>query len=130
MESSSQGEENKMPKITHFEIIGTDGKKSREFYSGLFGWEIDANNPMEYGLVAPTENGIGGGIAGAQPGGQPMVTIYVEVDAIQPYLDKVVSLGGKVLMERTVLPAMVTMAQFQDPDGNVIGLTESEIPPA
>jgi predicted enzyme related to lactoylglutathione lyase len=33
-------------------------------------------------------------------------------------------------MERTVLPGMVTLAQFQDPAGNVIGLTESEVPPS
>jgi predicted enzyme related to lactoylglutathione lyase len=33
-------------------------------------------------------------------------------------------------MERTVLPGMVTMAQFEDPAGNVIGLAESGVPPA
>ena len=119
-----------MPKVTHFEIIGKDGGKAREFYGSLFGWNIDANNPMEYGIVPPEENGIGGGIAAAQPGGAPMVTVYVEVDQIQPYLDKAVSLGGKVLMERTVMPGMVTLAQFQDPDGNLIGLTEAGVPPA
>ena len=119
-----------MPKVTHFEIIGKDGAKAREFYSSLFGWEIDANNPMEYGVVAPNENGIGGGIAAAQPGGAPTTTIYVEVDAIQPYLDKATSMGGKVVMERQVIPGMVAFAQFADPDGNVIGLAESGIPPA
>lgn len=119
-----------MPKVTHFEILGKDGKKSRDFYAGLFGWSIDASNPMEYGIVSPEDNGIGGGISGVQEGDSPMVTVYVEVDAIQPYLDKVKSLGGTVTMERTVLPGMVTMAQFQDVDGNVIGLAESEVPPA
>jgi uncharacterized protein len=118
-----------MPKVTHFEIIATDAKKARDFYSGLFGWSIDANNPMEYGIVQPTENGIGGGISAPEPGGKPMVTFYVEVDQIQPYLDKAVGLGGKVTMERTVLPGMVTLAQFQDPDGNIIGLTETGVPP-
>jgi len=119
-----------MPKVTHFEILGKDAKKAREFYSGLFGWTIDANNPMEYGIVSPTENGIGGGIAPVQQGGSAMVTIYVEVDSIQPYLDKAASLGGKVVLERTVLPGMVTFAQFQDPDGNIIGLAETGVPPA
>jgi hypothetical protein len=119
-----------MPKVTHFEILGKDARKSREFYGGLFGWSIDANNPMEYGIVSPTENGIGGGIAAAQPGGSPTTVIYVEVDAIQPFLDKAVSMGGKVVMERTVLPGMVSFAQFADPDGNIIGLAESGVPPA
>ena len=118
-----------MPKVTHFEILGANGKQLQEFYAALFGWSIDANNPMNYGLVAPTENGIGGGIADSQDG-KPATVIYVEVDKVQPYLDKAKATGGKVIMERTVLPGTVTIAQFQDPAGNVLGLTESEVPPA
>ena len=37
--------------VVHFEILGTDGKKTQAFYGNLFGWKIDANNPMNYGLV-------------------------------------------------------------------------------
>jgi uncharacterized protein len=118
-----------MPHVVHFEILGTDSARSREFYSSLFDWQIDADNPIEYGIVEGSEHGIGGGIAAALPGGKPMVTVYVQVDAIQPYLDKAVSMGGKVVIERTVLPGMVTFAQFEDPDGNVIGLAEAETPP-
>lgn len=40
-------------KVTHFEMAGGDGKKLQEFYSGLFGWNIDANNPMSYGMSQP-----------------------------------------------------------------------------
>jgi predicted enzyme related to lactoylglutathione lyase len=118
-----------MPKVTHFEIEGPDGKKLQDFYAGLFGWAIDANNPMNYGIVGANENGIGGGISTSQDG-QPHVRIYVEVDQVQPFLDKAVQMGGKVVMERTVLPGMVTFAQFQDPQGNVIGLTETGVPQA
>jgi predicted enzyme related to lactoylglutathione lyase len=117
-----------MPKVTHFEIEGKDGKKLQSFYAGLFNWSVDASNPMEYGMVAGEDNGIGGGISASQDG-KPHLTVYVEVDKIQPYLDKAVSMGGKVIMERTVLPGMVTLAQFQDPEGNVVGLTETEMPP-
>ena len=35
--------------VVHFEVIGKDGDKLRSYYSELFGWEIDANNPMNYG---------------------------------------------------------------------------------
>jgi uncharacterized protein len=117
-----------MPKVTHFEILGPNGKQLQEFYGGLFNWQIDASNPMNYGIVPPTENGIGGGITDSQDG-KPQVTVYVEVDDAQAYLDKAVSMGGKVIMERTVLPGMVTFAQFQDPAGNIVGLAESGVPP-
>ena len=118
-----------MPKVTHFEIEGPDGKGLQDFYAGLFEWTVDANNPMNYGLVSPDGNGIGGGIAASQDG-RPHVRVYIEVDSIDPFLEKAKSMGGKVVMERTVLPGMVTMAQFEDPAGNVVGLTESEVPPA
>jgi predicted enzyme related to lactoylglutathione lyase len=118
-----------MPKVTHFEILGPDPKKLQDFYSSLFGWTVDANNPMAYGIVSPTDNGIGGGIAASQDG-KPLTTVYVEVDDVQTYLDKAKAAGAKVIMERTVLPGMVTFGQFEDPAGNVIGLAESDVPPA
>ena len=52
--------------VVHFEVIGKDGDKLRSYYSELFGWEIDSNNPMNYGMVsregnlAPDGSGIGG----------------------------------------------------------------------
>lgn len=30
---------------------GPDAAKLREFYAELFGWEIHADNPMNYGLI-------------------------------------------------------------------------------
>ena len=60
--------------VVHFEVIGKDGEKLRSYYSELFGWEIDANNPMRYGIVqregnvSPAGVGIGGGIAGGPDG--------------------------------------------------------------
>ena len=81
---------------------------------------------MDYGMVdTHAEHGINGGIhhsADAPKG----VTIYVEVEDLQAYLDKAVSLGGKVVMPVTVIPNMVTMAQFADPQGNVVGMVKSE----
>ena len=60
--------------VVHFEVIGKDGKKLINYYSELFGWETDANNPMNYGIVAREGNvnshgvGIGGGVGPAPPG--------------------------------------------------------------
>ena len=110
--------------VAHYEITGNgDGKKLMEFYKGLFGWNIDANNPMNYGMVSSGEGELGGGITGGE---KPGVTIYVAVDNPQAYLDKAVSLGAKVVMPVTVIPDMVTLAQFSDPDGNMIGIIKDE----
>jgi hypothetical protein len=107
--------------VVHFEVVGKDGPKIQGFYSSLFGWTVDANNPMNYGMVAAGEGGIGGGISG---GDAPSVCFYVQVDDLQKSLDQAVGLGGKVIMPVTEIPGMVTLAQFADPEGNVIGLVK------
>ncbi len=42
--------------VVHFEVIGKDGDKLRKYYSELFGWEIDADNEIGYGIVAREGN--------------------------------------------------------------------------
>jgi len=104
--------------VVHFEVTGSDGRKLQEYYANLFGWKVNADNPMEYGLVPASGGGIGGGICSG-PGG---VVVYVAVPDLQAALDKAVALGGKVVTPVTHVPGMVTFAQFQDPQGNLMGL--------
>jgi hypothetical protein len=35
----------------HFEVIGKDGKKLQDFYSGLFGGRSTRTNPADYDMV-------------------------------------------------------------------------------
>jgi predicted enzyme related to lactoylglutathione lyase len=116
-------------------IGGRNGKRLIDFYGSQFGWRIDANNPMKYGVVDTAASGKSKGIGGGvfkTPGDAPpnLVTVYIEVPSITPVLKKIEKSGGKTVMPRTVLPGMVTMAQFTDPGGNLMGLVESKIPPA
>jgi predicted enzyme related to lactoylglutathione lyase len=115
--------------VTHFEITGKDGKKLQDFYSGVFGWKVNADNPMNYGIVDPadTGGGIGGGIS-AGDGGTTQVTFYVEVDDPDAYLKKIESKGGRTVMPTTEIPGMVIFAQFADPEGNIIGLVKAGYP--
>jgi predicted enzyme related to lactoylglutathione lyase len=107
--------------VVHFEIIGQDAAKLHSFYRDLFGWEIDANNEFNYGIVpAPEGQGIGGGI-GADPSGNARVTVYAQVPDLQAALDKAVSLGGTTIMEPTDM-GVVQIAMFIDPAGNSFGL--------
>lgn len=112
--------------IVHFEITGKDAKKLQNFYRSLFDWNIDANNPLNYGIVKSGEKGIGGGIAAAEKGQPGHVTIYAEVDDPDAYLKKVESLGGKVIVPTTVIPNMVTFALFADPEGHIVGIIKEE----
>jgi predicted enzyme related to lactoylglutathione lyase len=101
-----------------------DPGRQREFFSNLFGWNIDANNPQNYGMVPNGgPDSIGGGIGDSQDA-TPRVTVYVEVPDINAALAKAEELGAATLMPRTDI-GMVVMAQFRDLEGNVIGLVEA-----
>ena len=111
--------------VVFFEIRGRDSKRLQEFYASLFGWKIDSNNPMNYGMVEPgiggPEEGVGGGIMQAEA---PLVTIYVQVVDLNETLAKAGEMGGKTVMEPMDYPDGPTIAMFDDPEGNTIGLVK------
>ena len=115
--------------VVHFEIIGKDGEKLRGFFSELFGWKIDANNPMGYGVIDRESNlssegiGIGGGVAGGPPGYDGHLTFYVEVPDVEAALAKAENLGGTRLMGPDEIPGMnIVIGQFTDPEGHLVGV--------
>lgn len=112
--------------VIHFEVIGKDGAALQKFYGSLFDWKINADNPMNYGLVSAGDGGIGGGIGADSQGGSGHVTFYVQVKDLQATLDKAESMGGKTVVPPTEIPNMVTFALFSDPEGHVVGLVKEE----
>jgi predicted enzyme related to lactoylglutathione lyase len=115
--------------VVHFEIIAKDVGRVRAYYSGLFGWEIDANNPMNYGTIPREGNtnadgvGIGGGIGESPEGYDGHVTFYVEVEDMEATLQKAESLGGTRRFGPDQVPGMnFSIGQFTDPEGRPIGL--------
>jgi len=112
--------------VCHFEWSSTDLERTQTFLQGLFGWEFQAWGG-EYLLFNPPE-GPGGGIMKVDevtPGKSP--SIYIEVDEIQPYLEKVKDLGGRVEVSKKEIPTIGWYAHLLDPDGNIIGLFQ-ELP--
>jgi predicted enzyme related to lactoylglutathione lyase len=113
--------------VSWFEVTGKDGAKLQQFYGDLFGWKIDAGNPMNYGIVEGGDGAIGGGIGQSQ-NGSTQVTFYVSVDDLQAYLDKAEKLGGRTVVPVTEIPEMVTFAQIADPEGNIVGVVKNQMP--
>ncbi len=87
----------------------------------MFGWKINADNPMGYGMVEGSGD-IGGGIGAGE--GMQHVTVYIRVGDLKAYLSKVERLGGKTIVPPTEIPNMVTFALFADPEGNKVGLVK------
>ena len=109
--------------VVHFEIMGGNGLELETFYSQLFGWKINSNNPMKYGVVdaGDAKAGINGGV-GPSNDGNRRVSIYAEVSDLQATLNEVKRLGGKTILAPTEVPGGPKLAMFADPAGNVTGL--------
>ena len=114
--------------VVHFEIIGKDAEALRRYYSDLFEWEIDANNPTNYGIIGREGNtnadgvGIGGGIGAGPEGYAGHVTFYVEVPDVEAALAKAESLGGSRMMGPETVMEGVEIGLFIDPEGHVVGV--------
>lgn len=114
--------------VVHFEVMGTDGPALETFYAELFGWGVQPFPEMNYGVVdTHAGSGINGGIGTSQTG-QRAVLFYVEVPDPQATLDRVESIGGKTVVPVMEVPGVVTLAQFTDPQGNVVGLVKAAGP--
>lgn len=114
--------------VVHFEVIGKDGDKLKSYYAELFGWEINSENPMNYGTIDREGNlsddgvGIGGGIAKGPDGYEGHVTFYVQVEDIEASLAQAESLGGKRIFGPDKVMDGLWLGQFTDPEGHVIGV--------
>jgi uncharacterized protein len=108
--------------VIHFEIGCRDSAKTQAFYRDLFDWQITQAGP-----AAVIETGGGAGIDGhiTALGHEPhnYVTVYVQVDDLQSYLNKAAALGGKTLVPPVPIPTG-KFAWLADPEGNLIGLLQ------
>lgn len=114
--------------VMHFEVLGKDGEALRRYYAELFGWEIDADNPMGYGIVAREENlssegiGIGGGVGQVPEGFDGYLTFYVGVPDVEAALAKAESLGGTRVMGPASPMEGLEVGLFTDPEGHLVGV--------
>ena len=116
--------------VVHFEIIGTDAQALQKYYSQLFGWEINADNPMNYGIIERAGNvnadgvGIGGGVGAGPEGYGGHVTFYVEVPDVEEALARAESLGGSRMMSPEQVMEGVEIGLFHDLEGHVVGVVK------
>lgn len=110
--------------VIHWEIGGRDGTRLQKFYAELFDWKVTAADPG-YGLVAPEDGGIGGGIMEVHGDVPAYVTVYVAVTGLDDFLARAKDLGGAVIQPPTPIPGVGAFALFRDPDGNVVGMLEA-----
>jgi uncharacterized protein len=117
--------------VVHFEVMGSDTQRLSRYYSELFGWEINTDNPMNYGIVDRAANlgpdgiGIGGGIGAAPEGYDGHVTFYVGVDDVEAALAQAERLGGSRMMGPEKVSDEIEIGLFNDPEGHLVGVVRT-----
>jgi uncharacterized protein len=120
-----------MPTFVHFDLPADDIGRAKAFYGSLFGWSFQKAEgvPMEYHMIATTaldgSPGIAGGM-GSRGAPDQQIMNYVGVPSVATYLDRVVQLGGTVVMPRTPIPGVGSLAICQDTEGNRFGLVDDD----
>ena len=118
-----------MNTLTHFEIPSNNIKKAKEFYSNLFDWEFNFIEEMNYMMfTVPSSEAstpIGGGILQKQNDKHPIIN-YITVDNVDTDGEKIVELGGKIIVPKTPVPGMGWFIHFADLDGNVLAIWEND----
>ena len=105
------------------DLATSDAAAAREFYSSLFGWDVEVNSDPQYGGYALAR--IGGrdaaGIGGKMDPGTPTAwSVYLGTGDIDALAARVSEAGGTVVMAPFDVGDQGRMGVFQDPTGAFI----------
>jgi uncharacterized protein len=131
-----------MPTVVHFDIPSDNLERTKKFYTELFGWKMDkmpGTDQREYWMFSTTTNDRGdsssggGGEQQTVSGGmmerqmpQEPIMIYIGVDSVTEYSNKVERLGGKVIKQKTEVPGYGWFTICTDSENNGFALWEAK----
>lgn len=136
-----------MPTVVHFEIPSDNLERTKKFYTELFGWKMEkmpSTGQREYWTFYTTSNDKGGrnnsnsddgsgsseqrtvsgGMMERQMPQEPIM-IYIGVDSVTEYSNKVERLGGRVIKQKTDVPGYGWFAICTDTENNGFALWEA-----
>ncbi len=134
----------KMNPVVHFELPAEDKKRMSEFYSKVFGWQMQQMGPEmgEYIVVTTSEIGedkfpkqkgtINGGIyQKTNDMGDQHPSVVIAVDDIRESMKKVTEAGGKILGgdpnkpgEPGEIPGVGLYCSFIDSEGHRMSMLQ------
>jgi len=115
--------------VTHFEIYAEDADQLVEFYKELFSWEINKAPGIDYFQIQtgpPGAGGIRGGLLHRPIPGPRSWVHYVSVEALDETVERVQSLGGKLVRAKAAVPKVAWYAVVEDPQGNIFAIWQAD----
>ena len=107
-------------KICYVEIPANDARRSADFYSKVFGWNVRVRGDGHLAFD-DTVGEVSGSFVVGRPPALPGLLVYVMVDSVEATLERVLAMDGTVVQPIGVDAPEIT-ARILDPGGNVIGL--------
>ena len=114
-----------------FEIPVTDLSRAISFYEKILGLELTESemgpNKMGWFPMEPESKGSPGTLVqgkGFNPSHEGTL-VYINVDSIDPTLDRIKANGGKTIMPRMDIGQHGFIAHFEDTEGNRVALHEN-----
>jgi uncharacterized protein len=125
-----------MNPVVHFEMPYEKSERLVNFYSQVFGWQMNALGPEMGGYVVASttetdENrmpirpgAIGGGFFPKGPDMPKCPSVVVSVADIRESVKKVVIAGGKISGDPVEIPGIGHYVSIIDSEGNRVGMLE------
>lgn len=115
-----------MGELRHFAINADDPKRARRFYERVFSWEFEAWGPPDFYQIRT------GGSKAVQGALQKRRTLLpdrpirgfectIGVDDIEAVSRAIAAAGGRIVLERTLIPGVGQLLFFEDTEGNFVG---------
>jgi hypothetical protein len=108
--------------FVHVELMTSDVAKAKEFYTGLFEWQLEEIPGIEYTLIKVGEGTGGGMMKTVQPDSPSYWMAYVLVDDVAVATGKALTLGATICKEVTEIPGYGWFSVITDPTGAPLAL--------
>ncbi len=102
--------------VVQWQLLAKDPEAVSGFYSELFGWTVDRDNPLGYRrMTTHAPGGIDGGV---------FVQLFIAVEDVASSAAKAVGLGATILVPPQNLPDGDEMAILLGPENVSFGLVK------
>ncbi len=113
--------------VVQWQMLSNRPDELAAFYSMVFGWKVNADNPLGYRAIdTHSKHGIPGGIWPAPPEARTFTQLFVAVPDVAACVKLATALGATIIVPPQKLPDGDEMAILLDPQGMSFGLTKAK----
>jgi predicted enzyme related to lactoylglutathione lyase len=116
-------------KFVWHNLITPDAEAARDFYSAVFGWELETMAGGAYTTVSHRGRALGGIVDASKQQNPPRSGVWlagVSVPNVDDTLSRAVGAGAKQILAPTDISEVGRIAVIIDPDGAVLQLVDSK----